>query len=129
MQQLAPLVRERIERLDGFIPATAYFFGDDFKLDAEALIPKKLDKLNTYRLVKELVQTVDDLRTWSCDAIQNALSAVAESDKWGKREVFMTVRIAVTGRKATPSLFEMLEVLGKPLCQARLRSALAILKP
>jgi glutamyl-tRNA synthetase len=35
----------------------------------------------------------------------------------------MPLRIAVTGRKASPPLFESMALIGKPMCQARLREA------
>jgi glutamyl-tRNA synthetase len=35
----------------------------------------------------------------------------------------MTVRLAATGRAATPPLFETLAVLGKEVCRRRLRAA------
>ena len=38
-------------------------------------------------------------------------------------ELFMTVRVAVTGRAATPPLFETMAVLGKEVCRRRLRRA------
>ena len=40
----------------------------------------------------------------------------------------MTVRVAVTGRKASPPLFETMAVLGKETCRRRLRRAIETLK-
>jgi len=40
----------------------------------------------------------------------------------------MTVRVAVTGRAATPPLFETMAVLGKDVCRRRLRRAAETLK-
>ena len=128
--QLLPLFRERIERLDQFIPQTAYFFGDDFEFkDAQELLPKKLDKKTTYRVVKALAQEVDNLRKWDTESIEVCLKALAQNDDWGMRELFMTVRKICTGRTATPSVFETLEALGKARCQARIRAAMLILRP
>jgi glutamyl-tRNA synthetase len=39
----------------------------------------------------------------------------------------MPVRVAVTGRWATPGLFETMEVLGKEVCRTRLRDAIGVL--
>ena len=44
------------------------------------------------------------------------------------RDLFLPIRVAITGRKAAPPLFETLAVLGKPMTQFRLRKALAALK-
>jgi glutamyl-tRNA synthetase len=40
----------------------------------------------------------------------------------------MPVRVAVTGRTATPPLFETMAVLGKETCRRRLRSAIEVLR-
>jgi glutamyl-tRNA synthetase len=40
----------------------------------------------------------------------------------------MPVRVALTGRTATPPLFETMEVLGKARCRSRLRRAIETLR-
>ena len=40
------------------------------------------------------------------------------------KEIFMPVRVAVTGRTATPPLFDTMAVLGKEVCRSRLRRAM-----
>jgi len=61
-------------------------------------------------------------------AIEEALRAFCEANDWSPKELFMPVRIAVTGRTATPPLFETMEVLGKERCRRRLRQAIETLK-
>ena len=60
--------------------------------------------------------------------VEGALKAVVAELELKPRDVFMPVRIAVTGRKASPSLFETMSVLGKERCRRRLRGAIAHLK-
>jgi glutamyl-tRNA synthetase len=127
--ELAPLIIERIERLEDVIPMTSYFFGDDFTLDAQALIPKKRDKVSTYRAMKALTEAIDAVTPWETEPIEATLRAQCEALEWSPRDLFMPVRMIVTGRKATPPLFETMEVLGKARVQARMRAALKVLKP
>lgn len=129
LKTLVPLVKERISRLDEFVDATAFFFGGDTSLDAQALIPKKLDKKTTYRMVKELTERIDNVRCWTRESLEELLREHADDERWGKREVFMTTRLIVTGRKATPGLFETMEAVGKSLCQSRFRAAMLSLRP
>ena len=129
LTRIAPLVIERIKRLEDFVPMTSYFFGDDFELTPEALIPKKRDKRDTYRALLSITDGVDELRTWSAEAIEALLRDLCEASEWSKRDFFGAVRVAVTGRKATPPLFTTMEVLGKARCQARLRAAMLALRP
>ena len=53
---------------------------------------------------------------------------LAEQREWKPKELFMAVRVAVTGRAATPPLFETMLILGKEVCRRRLRSALDTLR-
>ena len=119
----------RIDRLDQFLDSTSYFFGPATSLDAEALIPKKLDKKTTYRMIKGLAEKVDNVRQWDVEHIEATLKEHADNEQWGMREVFMTTRLIVTGKKATPGLFETMEAIGKSLCQARIRQAMLTLRP
>ena len=53
------------------------------------------------------------------------MRALAADLDWKAGDLFMPVRIAVTGRRATPPLFATMEVLGRQRCRDRLRRALA----
>ena len=129
LDRLIPLVQERIANLSDFIPMTTYFFGDDFACTAEELIPKNLDKKSAYRTVKSVTLAVDNLRDWQAETIERCLKEQVEVTGWSTRDLFMTVRRIITGRKATPGLYETMEVLGKARCQARMRSAMKTLRP
>ena len=65
-----------------------------------------------------LEERIDPLLEWDAAAIEAALRAFAEAAGWEAKDVFMTVRVAPTGRAATPPLFETLAVLGKEIVPA-----------
>ena len=44
-----------------------------------------------------------------------------EARGWKAKHLFMVLRLGVTGRKASPPLFDTMAVLGKELCRHRLR--------
>ncbi|PIE19904.1 MAG: glutamate--tRNA ligase [Proteobacteria bacterium] len=129
LEQVAPLVRERIPRLGDFVGKTAFFFGPTGDLDKALLVPKKKEPIESYRAMKEVVQAVDAMRAWDAERIEAVLRGLAETTGWKVRDLFMMIRYGVTGQKATPPLFETMEVIGKARCQARLRAALLALKP
>ena len=68
------------------------------------------------------------MATWNAATIEEALRSFCDANDWSPKELFMPVRIAVTGRTATPPLFETMEVLGKERCRRRLRQAIETLK-
>ncbi len=65
-------------------------------------------------------------RAWPCGSlIAQALDAQVERLAWRRGELLMAVRIAVSGREATPSLFETLEGVGQAATIRRLEGAIS----
>ena len=57
--------------------------------------------------------------------MENGMRQIAEDIGAKAGDVFMVLRVAVTGRTASPPLFESMEVLGKPEVMQRVDAALA----
>jgi glutamyl-tRNA synthetase len=75
-------------------------------------------------VVRAAHDALEGLRTWSTAEIETALrEALVEDLGLKPRVAFGPVRIAVTGRKVSPPLFESLELLGRDRSLARLRTA------
>ncbi len=64
------------------------------------------------------------LEEWRAAALGAALDAEVERLGWKRGELLMAVRIAVSGRDATPSLFETLEAIGKEASLRRLEAVI-----
>jgi glutamyl-tRNA synthetase len=62
------------------------------------------------------------------EEIENALRSFCDRHDLKPKELFMPIRIAVTGRAATPPLFDTMAVLGKEICRWRLRTAIDALR-
>jgi glutamyl-tRNA synthetase len=75
-----------------------------------------------------LEERIDPLMDWDAAHIEASLRAFAEAAGWPAKDAFMAVRVAATGRAATPPLFETLTVLGKEVVRRRLRRAIEVLK-
>ena len=122
---VAPLVQERVATL-GEVPAMVDFlFLDEPEID-EPSWKKALDDDELAATI--LTSAIDRYGSlgagWTRDALHGATLAVAESvgRKLGKAQA--PIRVAVTGRRVGPPLFESLEVLGPDRTLDRLRSAL-----
>jgi glutamyl-tRNA synthetase len=93
------------------------------------MVPKGRTAPETAKTLATLSeQAVDPLLEWTAAAVEAALRAFAEGSGWSAKEVFMAVRVAVTGRSATPPLFDTLGVLGKEVSRRRLRRAAEALR-
>ncbi len=121
-----PLVAERINKLTEAVDMLGFLFVDeaDFARD-EADVAKLLDEQGR-EIVQASYDAVAGLHEWSTAAIQEALQgALVDTMGLKPRVAFGPVRVAITGRRVSPPLFESMELLGRERSLSRLRSALS----
>jgi glutamyl-tRNA synthetase len=132
LAQVWTLCRERVDTLEAFYDYASFFFVGEVAYDAEAaraMVPKERGPGEVSKALSALVEkSIDPLLEWNASVVEAELKAFAEETAWPAKDLFMTVRLAVTGRAATPPLFETMIVLGKEVCRRRLRRAAAVLK-
>ena len=130
--RILPLVHERIDTLADFVPYAGFFFVGDVEYEQAALAkmvaqgrtPPQTAK--AFRLLLE--DHLDPILQWNAETVEEALRRFCDKEEWSPKELFMPVRVALTGRTATPPLFETMEVLGKARCRWRLRGAMEMLR-
>ena len=130
--KVLPLAHERIETLQDFFEYAAFFFTGDVEYDEKAqkkLLAKGKNGPQTAKLFRQLLEDfIDPLLEWTVENIEDALRRFCEKHDVTAKEIFMPVRIAVTGRAATPPLFDTMAVLGKEVCRSRMRRAIEVLR-
>ncbi|WP_242680051.1 glutamate--tRNA ligase [Nocardioides sp. IC4_145] len=125
LEKAMPLVAERINKLTEAVDMLGFLFVDeaDFTRD-EADAAKALDEKGV-EVVQAAYDAVEPLAEWTTQAIQDALQAkLVEELGLKPRNAFGPVRVAITGRRVSPPLFESMELLGRDRSLSRLRSAL-----
>ncbi|MEP0775929.1 MAG: glutamate--tRNA ligase [Acidobacteriota bacterium] len=132
LTRIIPLVQERLDRLEDFLAYGQFFFVGEVAYDAEArarLVPRKGTPAETAAALASLLEEeLDPLLEWDAAHLEPLLRGAAQRLGWKTGDLFMSVRVALTGRAATPPLFETMEVLGKELCRRRLRRAVQVLQ-
>jgi len=108
----APLVQEKIGRLGEF-PAFAGFLFDDVEPD-----PELLDA----RILGAAASALEAVDPWSVAEIELALKQLCDDLGEKPRTVYLPIRVAVTGSRVSPGLYESLELLGKESSLARIRA-------
>ncbi|MBW7944725.1 glutamate--tRNA ligase [Patescibacteria group bacterium] len=121
MQQLLPLVLERLVTLKDIEELTSFFYRP-IEVDAQLLSRKSTPEVVTQQL-GEVINAVSPLEDWTHQRLEGVLRQLQEQHDYKKSQFFMMIRIAVTGREFTPPLFETLAVLGKQLTLERLAAA------
>ena len=69
---------------------------------------------------------LEHLEPWDAAAIEEALKALCERLDAKPRTVYLPIRVAVTGSRISPGLYESLELLGRETSLARLRRGAAL---
>ena len=126
LDRAMPFVAERINKLTEAVDMVGFLFVDEdsFELD-EADAAKLLDEAGR-TTVQAAYDAVVDLPTWSTEAIQEALQArLVDGLGLKPRVAYGPVRVAITGRRVSPPLFESMELLGRDRSLSRLQSAVA----
>jgi glutamyl-tRNA synthetase len=117
IRRAAPIVQEKIERFGQF-PDFAGFLFHDVEPDP-ALLDGRTPVVTAARVELERVDP------FAAPEIEAALRELAEKLELSPRKAFEPIRIAVTGSKVSPGLFESIELLGKDETLRRLNAAVA----
>jgi glutamyl-tRNA synthetase len=112
VRKTVPLVQEKIARLAEY-PAFAGFFFHEVDPDSEEL-RAGAPMLDAARVALET------LEPFTAEAIEAALREAADELGLKPRQAFQPIRVAVTGSKISPGLFESIALLGRAKTLARL---------
>jgi glutamyl-tRNA synthetase len=125
----APLVQERLGRLTEAVDMLEFLLvrEDHFSVDDESAARSiTTDSLPVLLAAREALGSLAGSGGWQTADIESALrQALVEKLGQKPRNAFGPVRVAVTGRRVSPPLFESLELLGADRTLRRLDSAIA----
>jgi glutamyl-tRNA synthetase len=116
-----PLVAERMNKLTEAAPMLGFLFADE-----ESFVRHEQVDDAGRDVVRAAHDALAGLEHWSTADIETALrGALVDGLGLKPRLAFGPVRVAVSGRKVSPPLFESLELLGRDRSLARLTGALS----
>lgn len=111
LRRVIELMKPRIKTWTE-IPNAIYFFSDEFPMD-EAAVEKRLNSQTAKEILKALHDAYASLPSFDAASLEAALRSEADSRQVKPADLIHPVRIAVSGQPGGPSLFHMLEVIGK----------------
>jgi glutamyl-tRNA synthetase len=121
---VVPLVQERMETLAQSVGMVGFLLVDpaDFAIDPDQSVSDE----DAQRVIASASEALSALSDWTAAPIEQALrGALIEGLGLKPKAAFGAVRIAVTGRRVSPPLFESMEILGREETLRRLASAMA----
>ena len=113
LMNIVPLVQERLKTLADSADMTAYFFESELTYDAASLVQRGMDHESTVNALRRAQQELSKPQPFNSEDLEQSLRAVGEELGLRPREFFGLIRTTVTGRSATPPLFEVMAVLGQ----------------
>ena len=125
LSSIMPLVRERLKTLADAPDMLSYFFEDELDYDPQDLVQRGMDVPTTLRALQRAGTDLSavaepDFRN---ERLESMLRDTGKELELSGRQFFGALRTAITGRTATPPLFEMMEVLGQERVVERLNRA------
>jgi glutamyl-tRNA synthetase len=129
LRALLPIVTERLPTLGAIGDLVGFLWVDELEVDPAVLVPKRWDAATTETALTAARRTIADVGelAFEADELEPPLRALAEANGWKAGDLFMAIRVAITGRTATPPLFDTMVALGIARTLARLDRAIELL--
>jgi nondiscriminating glutamyl-tRNA synthetase len=129
IRALLPVIQDRLPTLGAIGELVGFLWVTDVSVDAQMLVPKRWDAGTTRDALAAARATIADVGevSFEADELEPRLRELAEGRGWKAGDLFMAIRVAVTGRTATPPLFDTLVALGRDRALTRIDRALDVL--
>ncbi|TML30062.1 MAG: glutamate--tRNA ligase [Actinobacteria bacterium] len=118
VRRSVPIVQEKIERFGQYPDFAGFLFRD--------VHPEPVLLGGREAVVEAARDALAEVEPFRAEPIEAALRGLAEKLELSPRKAFEPIRVAVTGSKVSPGLFESLELLGKDETLRRLTAAVAV---
>jgi len=126
--KVMPLIRERLVTLDDSLAFASFFFKETVEPDPEDLIAKGLDAKQSADIARKSYEILSSLSDISHQTAEPPMRDYVERSGWNANQVFGILRVAVTGQKVSPPLFESMEIIGREKVLVRLQNAIQTLE-
>ena len=128
LQKIAPLIQERLTVLTDGPELAGFFFQDTVEPPAEELVAKGLTAAESAQVARRSLEVMSALPDFRHETAEPPMRELVESMGLTAGQVFGILRVAVTGQRVSPPLFESMEIIGKKTVLARIRRAVELLE-
>ncbi|HEX9386373.1 MAG TPA: hypothetical protein VF918_08635, partial [Anaerolineales bacterium] len=126
--KVTPLIRERLVTLDDSVAFASFFFKEDVEPNPEELIAKGLEAKQSAEIARKAHDILASLPDLSHQTAEPPMREFVDTSGLSANQVFGIVRVAVTGQKVSPPLFESMEIIGKEKVLERLLKAIEVVE-
>lgn len=126
--QVLQLEHERLKTLGEAAHVVSFFYEQEISYESASLIQKGMNAEGTRTALIQAYDALQLLPEWEATALETLLRGMVGTLGLKAGQLFGTIRTAVSGRTATPPLFQMMEVLGRELSLQRIQQSIDLLK-
>lgn len=129
LRKIVPLVQERLTVLTDVPDVAGFFFRSHVEPETPSdLVAKGMTAEQSAEVARKAFDLLVDLPDVNLATAEPPMRRLVEETGYSAGQVFGILRVAVTGQKVSPPLFESIEIIGKEVVLKRLDRAIELLK-
>jgi glutamyl-tRNA synthetase len=127
LNKAVPLVQERMETLSQAVGMLRFLFETEANFEIEPSDISQVQSEDGKKALQAALAELTKIEDWNTQILHDKLNQVLVTQLGLKpRLAFTPLRVAITGRRVSPPLFESMELLGKDCCLSRINKALMV---
>lgn len=126
--KIAPILKERVATLDDAIEMAGFFFKDEVHPNTDELPGKGMSIDQTIEVLKNTQLLLSSFKNISVADVEPVMREYVEQSGLSAGQVFGILRVAVTGQRISPPLFESMEIIGREKVLERIVKAIKLLE-
>ncbi len=127
LKPILPHIQKRIELLSDAVGLAGFYLGGMMDITPDSFSHKKLSEEDTKKILQFSLWSLEAIRHWDVDAIQQALTGLAGAMDIKMRDFMMPLFVAISGKQSAPSIMDAMAHIGPDMTRARVRHAVDIL--
>ena len=125
LKEVIKLIKDRSKTITEITSMSEIFFKDKLEYDIDLLNKTFNDK--SIAIIKDFQSALTSIEDWSREEIEKIFEDIMEQHDVSIGQVMKPVRVAISGIPFGPGIFDLILLLGKEICQIRLRHALSVI--
>lgn len=121
LSAMKPYVLERMSRFEQFVDNNSFFFNGALDYAGLEIVPKGKLPADMIGMLNGLLEKLDELYDWDHEHLKTLVESHKDEIGWKPKDIFMPLRLVVTGRKDSPPLFESMGIIGREMVRFRIR--------
>ncbi len=126
IEKIIETLNQRSKTLEEMAAAAGFYFADEIKYEDKAA--KKFLKAGALEPVRLLAEKLTALEVFEEKALEDVFRTVMDETGLKLGKIAQPVRVALTGRTASPGIFEIIEIIGREKVLKRLARAIAFME-